>query len=129
MRFFRGLLFGSLFSSILWAIIFLAFNAFAQDYYASEDIATLETKRIRNIGCVHISLESKTVTIDTQWNYVDTDNNILRTEPGDIILLQNIADDPETVDIDETDNQFNDLMQALGLTKSKIISEVKAILQ
>ena len=111
---------------MLACIIVLSFAGycFAQ-YLEDEPITDVETRRVREAPKLYILSGEKRIVAKTQWDYLNADGDILRSEPSKVVERINREDNPETLDVDETLTEYTVFMQELGLTKAKVINALK----
>ena len=119
MNFFRGLFI----ALILW--VGIAGIASADDYIETGDLSQVAVSKVLDFDNMTILVQTNTVEIRTIEKQLDADGVVVSQKAGRNFIYVNIADNPETEDIDETNLAYNIFMQKLGLTKAKVKQAIR----
>ena len=111
------------FIAVCIAVLSLGSFAFAQ-YLEDEPITDVETRRVREAPRLYILSGEKRIVVKPQWNYLNANGDILRSEPSKVIERIDREDNLETPE-DETLTEYTVFMQELGLTKAKLINALQ----
>jgi len=98
---------------------------FAQDYIESEDLSQVAVSKALDFDNMVILPTTETCVIRTIVKELDAGGNVVSQRAGRQFIYMNIIDNPETLEIDETCNDFNVFMQKLGLSKAKVKQAIR----
>lgn len=110
---------------VLKDLLFMAMCIFVISFvaFAQEEIPYSEPRpAVSKIKIDSIRILRYTKTCEITLRYLDENGDIVREET---LIYQDVADNPETLDINEACTDYSDLMQGLGINKQFLKNQIK----